>query len=336
MARPLRIQYPGAYYHVMNRGNRREAIFSTDTDRSSFVDALAASCETFSVKLIACVLMANHFHLLVQTAHANLSEFMRHLLVTYTVRFNRRHGRSGHVFQGRFKSLLVEADEYLLPLSRYIHLNPIRSHQFQNTDIQNKSDYLTKYPWSTFPGYCYLRKRDKSIDYGWLLNTYFGEDSAQGRRRYRAYVQQGIEGEIENPFEEVVHQSILGSQSFVKWVKKKLPRKGQREIPSLRKLQHDISAAHIIEEVARVGQVQAEDLLDRKTRLKDLRQTAMELSYRYSNEKQAAIGAVFGVDYSTVSQSRARLRAKLKSSRKLNKQFNQIKEQVINLSISKI
>jgi REP element-mobilizing transposase RayT len=336
MARPLRIQYPGAYYHVMNRGNRREDIFITDTDRSSFVDALTDSCETFSVKLIAYVLMANHFHLLVQTAHANLSEFMRHFLVTYTVRFNRRHGRSGHVFQGRFKSLLIEEDEYLLPLSRYIHLNPIRSGQFKNTDIQNKSDHLTKYPWSTYPGYCYLRKRDKHIDYGWLLNTYFGEDSAQGRRRYRAYVQQGIEGEIENPFEEVVHQSILGTQSFVKWVKKKLPREKQREIPSLRKLQHDISAKHIIEEVARAGQVQTEKLLDRRTGLKELRQIAMELSYRYSNEKQAEIGAVFGVDYSTVSQSRARLKAKLKSNRKLNKQFKQIKEQVINLSISKI
>jgi REP element-mobilizing transposase RayT len=320
----------------MNRGNRREDIFITDTDRSSLVAALADSCETFSVKLIACVLMANHFHLLVQTAHANLSEFMRQFLVTYTVRFNRRHGRSGHVFQGRFKSLLVEEDQYLLPLSRYIHLNPIRPGQFKNADIQNKSDYLTKYPWSSYPGYCYLRKRDKHIDYGWLLNTYFGEDSAKGRRRYRAYVQQGIEGEIENPFEEVVHQSILGTQSFVKWIKKKLPRDKQREIPSLRKLQHDISAEHIIEEVARAGQVQPEDLLDRKTRLKELRQMAMELSYRYSNAKQAEIGVVFGVDYSTVSQSRARLRAKIKSSRKLNKQFKQIKEQIINLSISKI
>ena len=336
MARPLRIQYPGAYYHVMNRGNRREDIFITDTDRSSFIDALADSCETFSVKLIAYVLMANHFHLLVQTTHANLSEFMRHFLVTYTVRFNRRHGRSGHVFQGRFKSLLVEEDEYLVPLSRYIHLNPIRPGQFKNTANKNKSDYLTKYPWSTYPGYCYLRKRDKRIDYGWLLNTYFGEDSAQGRHRYRAYVQQGIEGEIENPFEEVAHQSILGTQSFVKWVKKKLPHKDQREIPSLRKLQHDISAKHIIEEVARAGQVQTEELVDRKTRLKELRQIAMELSYRYSNEKQAEIGAIFGVDYSTVSQSRTRLRAKLKSSRKLNKQFEQIKVQVINLPISKI
>jgi len=320
----------------MNRGNRREDIFVTDTDRRRFVDALVDSCETFNVKLIAYVLMDNHFHLLVQTTQANLSEFMRQFIVTYTVRFNRRHGSSGHVFQGRFKSLLVEEDEYLLPLSRYIHLNPVRPRQFKDADIQSKSDYLKKYPWSTYPGYCYLRKRDKTIDYGWLLNTYFAEDSAQGRRRFRAYVHQGIEAEIENPFEEVTHQSILGSQNFVDWVKNMLPSKEHREVPSLGKLQHDISAERIIEEVARACQAQTKDLLDRKTRLKEYRQMAMELSYRYSNEKQTQIGAIFGVDYSTVSQSRTRLKAKLKSSRKLNKQFKQIKERIINLSIPKI
>ena len=98
MARPLRIEYPGAYYHVMNRGNRREDIFLTDKDRKVFLAGLADSCETYHIKLIAFVLMANHFHLLVQTPQANLSEFMRHYLVTYTVRFNRRNGRTGHVF----------------------------------------------------------------------------------------------------------------------------------------------------------------------------------------------------------------------------------------------
>ncbi|MEN8759124.1 MAG: transposase, partial [Desulfobacterales bacterium] len=106
----------------MNRGNRREDIFLTDKDRQVFLDGLADSCEIYSITLITYVLMSNHFHLLVQTPKANLSEFMRHFLVTYTVRFNRRNGRTGHVFQGRFKSLLVDEDEYLLPLSRYIHL----------------------------------------------------------------------------------------------------------------------------------------------------------------------------------------------------------------------
>ena len=138
--------------------------------------------------------MSNHFHLLVQTPQANLSEFMRHFLVTYTVRFNRRNGRTGHVFQGRFKSLLVDEDEYLLPLSRYIHLNPIRTSQFKDADFPTKSEYLKEYPWSTFPGYCYLRKRNKNIDYDWFLSTYFGGDTAKGRRHCREYVFNTIEG----------------------------------------------------------------------------------------------------------------------------------------------
>ncbi len=228
MARPLRIEYPGAYYHVMNRGNRREDIFLTDKDRKVFLDGLADSCETYGIKPITYVLMPNHFHLLVQTPQANLSEFMRHFLVTYTVRFNRRNGRSGHVFQGRFKSILVDEDEYLLPLSRYIHLNPIRTSRFKDADFATKLEYLKNYAWSSFAGYCYLRKRNKNFDYSWFLNTYFGEDSAKGRRGYREYVYHAIEGDIENPFDEVVHQSILGTQGFVDWVKKILPRTGFR------------------------------------------------------------------------------------------------------------
>jgi chromosomal replication initiation ATPase DnaA len=149
-------------------------------------------------------------------------------------------------------------------------------------------------------------------------------------------VYHAIEGEIENPFDEVVHQSILGTQDFVEWVRQKLPRKGQREIPSLKKLQHHISVELIIGEVAKAGNAQADDLRDRKTKLKDLRQMAMELSYRYSNDKQKEIGAIFGVDYSTVSQSRARLKTKLKSSRKLKKQFHRIQEHIDKLSNSKI
>jgi hypothetical protein len=261
---------------------------------------------------------------------------MRHFLVTYTVRFNRRNGRTGHVFQGRFKSLLVDEDEYLLPLSRYIHLNPIRTSRFKDAEFPTKSEYLKNYPWSTFAGYCYLRKRNKNIDYGWLLSTYFGADTAKGRRQCREYVNQAIEGEIENPFEEVVHQSILGTQDFVEWVRQKLPRKGQREIPSLTKLQHDISVEHILGVVAKAENAQAENLLDRKTKFKDLRQMAMELSYRYSNCKQKEIGAIFGVDYSTVSQSRARLKAKLELNRKLKKQFHRLLEQIHKLSKTKI
>ena len=232
--------------------------------------------------------------------------------------------------------MLVDEDEYLLPLSRYIHLNPIRTSQFKDADFPTKAEYLKKYPWSTFAGYCYLRKRNKNIDYGWFLSTYFGGDTAKGRRRCRDHALNAIEGEIENPFEEVVHQSILGGQDFVNWVRQKLPQKGQREIPSLTKLQQHLSVERIIGEVAKAGNAQVENLLDRKTKLRDLRQMAMELSYRYSNCKQKEIGAIFGVDYSTVSQSRARLKAKLESNRKLKKQLHRIQRHIDKLSKSKI
>ena len=223
-----------------------------------------------------------------------------------------------------------------MPLSRYIHLNPIRTSRFKDADFPTKSEYLKKYLWSTFGGYCYLRKRDKNFDYSWLLGTYFGADTAKGRCQCREYVYHAIEGEIENPLEEVVHPSILGAQDFVEWVRQKLPREGQREIPSLKKLQHHISVERIIGEVAKAENARAEDLRDRKTKLKDLRQVAMELSCRCSNYKQKKIGTFFGIDYSTVSQSRARLKTKLKSSRNLKKQFRRILGQIDNLSNAKI
>ena len=336
MARPLRIEFPGAYYHVMNRGNHRDDIFITDSDRNIFLAGLADSCETFSVNLIAYVLMPNHFHLLLQTPLENLSEFMRHFSVTYTVRFNRRHNRTGHVFQGRFKSLLVQEDEYLLPLSRYIHLNPIRTSRFKSSDFKKSSEYLAEYPWSSLPGYCYVRKRNKKFDYKWLLETYFGEDSAKGRKRYRVYVFRAIESEVENPFDKVVHQSILGNQSFVDWVKDKLPGNGQREMPSLHKLQHEIPVENILEIVAADGNIEPAELRQRKTKAKELRQMAIELCYRYSIHNQKEIGVIFGVDYSTVSQNRIRLKAKLESNRKAKKQFDRIKGMILNLSKLKI
>jgi len=331
MARPLRIKLADGYYHVMNRGNNRQDIFLTDKDRKAFVEALADSCEIYDVKLISYVLMNNHFHLLVQTVRANLSEFMRHFLVTYTVRFNRRNHRSGHVFQGRFKSLLIEADEYLLPLSRYIHLNPIRTRQFKNADLRTKAENLKKYAWSSFAGYGYLRKRNPRFDYSRLLNTYFSRDNSQGRRRYREYVLRGIDGEIENPFEDVLHQSILGTQSFVEWVKKKLPRKESREVPALRGIQRNLSADQVIGAVSQFCGVKTEEILDRKTRDKAVRQMTMELCYRYCNLGQKQIGQIFNVDYSTVSVNRSRLKFRLKSDRWLKNQFDQIQKEIINL-----
>jgi REP element-mobilizing transposase RayT len=127
MSRPLRIEFPGAVYHVTARGNRREAIFIDDADRASLLDLLAQGLERFDASALAYCLMGNHYHVVLQTRQANLSRLMRHVNGVYTQRFNRRYDKVGHVFQGRFKAIVVDTDAYLLTLCRYVELNPVRA-----------------------------------------------------------------------------------------------------------------------------------------------------------------------------------------------------------------
>jgi putative transposase len=130
MARALRIQFEGALYHVTSRGNEKREIFKDDVDRSRLLEILKLSLNTYQVVLYSYVLMQNHYHLLVETPHGNVSEFMRHFNLTYAAYYNKRHNRVGHLYQGRYKSILVDKESYLTTLSRYIHLNPIRTEQF--------------------------------------------------------------------------------------------------------------------------------------------------------------------------------------------------------------
>ncbi len=127
MSRPLRIQYPDAWYHVMNRGRRGEAIFSGKDDYDVFIDLLKELVEVFNIKIAAYCLMSSHYHLLVQTPDANISRSMRHLNGVYTQRFNRVHQCDGQLFRGRYKSIIVDADSYLLELLRYIHRNALEA-----------------------------------------------------------------------------------------------------------------------------------------------------------------------------------------------------------------
>ena len=150
MARPLRIQYRDAYYHVTCRGNDRRSIYRDDSDRELFLEKLKASLEIYGVALHAYVLMGNHFHVLVQSPKANLSEFMRHFNIAYTGAYNRRHKRVGHLYQGRYKAILVESGIYLLELSRYLHLNPIRIKPLQRERLCRAMEGIEKVPLEQF------------------------------------------------------------------------------------------------------------------------------------------------------------------------------------------
>ena len=170
MARPLRIQYPSEVYHVTCHGNERKDVFKDDADRKRMIQIREQS-----IKLYRYVLMNNHFHLLLETPFGNLGEIMRHFNITYTGYFNRRHRRVGHLYQGRYKSILVDKASYLAILSRYIHLNPLRSKVWAKVPFQEKIGYLTSYSWSSLPGYLDERKREPFIEYAMVLEEYGGE-----------------------------------------------------------------------------------------------------------------------------------------------------------------
>lgn len=331
MSRPLRIQFPGACYLVTNWGNSRQDIFFDDGDRTDFLHLLENSTKIYGALILCYVLMANHFHLILKTRLANLSEFMKHFLLTYTVRFNKRHKRNGHLFQGRYKSIIVDEEAYLLPLSRYIHLNPDRTSEQREKDPEERMKFLMEYPWSSLPTYCSLEKKESWLDCGSLLCNCFGNDDFSVREHYRSYVFSGIDDDIGNPFDDVVHQTILGSESFVQEMKTRIEEGFEREVPSLRGLRRSAKVEDVLEMAANAFGVKTNAIMKKNSKDALGRQMAMELCYRFCHMTQREIGSVFGVDYSTVSQNRKRLMKKMETRKELQEKFDALTERFAGL-----
>jgi REP element-mobilizing transposase RayT len=227
MARPLRVEYPGAFYHVMNRGNAGEAIFPEDGEKEKFLDCLQRTSRRFSIRLHAFCLMTTHYHLLVETPRPNLSRAIQWLNVSYAGWYNRRQGRNGHLFQGRFKALLVEADPYLSALSRYIHLNPVRAGMVREPEA---------YPWSSCLDFLGERPLPEWLETGLILSG-FHAHRPTAIRRYRAFL--AAEGGAENPNAEAAAGFLLGSSGFVDQIRRNYleERPTSEDMPQLRVLQ---------------------------------------------------------------------------------------------------
>jgi putative transposase len=214
MARKLRVEYPGAIYHVVNRGDRREAIFKDDEDRKCFLTTLGQACRKTGWKVHAYCLMPNHFHLVTETPGGNLVAGMKWFLGTYTSRFNRRHKLFGHVFSGRYKSLIVDGsgNGYLKTVCDYVHLNPVRA------KLLAVEQSLGDYPWSSYP--LYLRSERRRPE--WLtVERLFGEwtipiDSAAGRREFAKQMETRRAGEQDAEFKAVRRGWFLGDKQFRK------------------------------------------------------------------------------------------------------------------------
>jgi len=225
MARPLRIEFPGAIYHITSRGNAKLPIFEDITDRNQFLDVLEGVVKRFKWRCHAYCLMNDHYHLVVETTEDNLSQGMRQLNGVYTQNFNRRHNQGGHIFQGRYKAILVERDHYLLPLCRYVVLNPVGSGLVREPE---------KYYWSSFLATAGIEKRPAFLKVDWILNQ-FGSNREESQKKYRDFVKAGIHAE--SPWKELKAQCILGSRDFLEKLKPALKDKtGLTEIPKEQRL----------------------------------------------------------------------------------------------------
>ena len=272
MARPLRIEYPGALYHITSRGNCQADIYLSDEDLKLFLQVLEDVCERFNWYCYAYCLMGNHYHLLIETPEGNLSRGMRHLNGVYTQRFNRVHQRVGHVFQGRFKAILVDKDSYLLELCRYIVVNPVRAGMVRS---------VKDWPWSSYRATAGLASAPTWLGVDWLLAS-FAVRKNEAQERYRKYVAEG-KGQS-SPWELLRNQVYLGSDSFVeKHIASQESDKDLSEIP-LSQRRRAPKAISSYEHKARD------------------RNEAISLAYASGGYTLKEIGDYFGLHYSRVSR----------------------------------
>lgn len=224
MVRPLRIEFAGALYHVTSRGDGQEDIYLDDEDRENYLEVLRDVCERFNWDVHAYCLMTNHYHLLVETPESNLSKGMRHLNGVYTQRFNRKYNRVGHVYQGRYKAIIVQKESYLLELARYIVLNPVRAQM-----VRSAKDW----PWSSYRATAGLNNANKWLAVNWILSS-FSRKKADAVKLYRSFVSEGKKQP--KPWEQLKNQIYLGDEAFVDDMQCKIsPDTDLSEIPSSQK-----------------------------------------------------------------------------------------------------
>jgi REP element-mobilizing transposase RayT len=272
MARPLRLEFAGALYHVTSRGDGREAIYLADADRRLFLDVLAGVGDRFHWTVHAYCLMTNHYHVLVETPDANLSKGMRQLNGVYTQRFNRAHARSGHVFQGRYKAILAQKEAYLLELARYVVLNPVRARM-----VRTPADW----PWSSYRAMLGEAPVPEWLEMRTLLAA-FAETEPEAVAQYARFVAEGTGQPA--PWEQLKNQVFLGSDSFVESVRRQLPKhRDLREIPQAQRRPPAKPLPEYVRDYPR-------------------RNEAIVAAYRSGGYTLQDIGDFFGIHYSRVSK----------------------------------
>ena len=273
MARPLRLEFAGALYHITSRGDRREDIYRGNGDREQWLEILGQVCKRFNWVIHGYCLMSNHYHLLAETVDGNLSRGMRQLNGVYTQQFNRRYHESGHLFQGRYKAILVQKETYLIELVRYVVLNPVRARM-----VRRPEDWK----WSSFNAMLGADTENEWLDVDWTLSQ-FGTDRKQATSAYRRFVMEG-KG-LPDPKEQIKHQMFLGNNRFID--------EYRQTIEKPEKLR-EVSKAHKRSIALSLTDYQKKYLQ---------RNEAMARAYLSGAYTMAEIGEHFKVHYMTVSRA---------------------------------
>lgn len=274
MARPLRIELSGGLYHVTSRGDRREDIYFSEADREAWLALFAQVCARFNWICHAYCLMTNHYHLVIETPEGNLAQGMRQLNGVYTQMVNRTHGRVGHVFQGRYKAILVEKDSYLLELARYVVLNPVRAGMVSEVGA---------WPWSSYPAMIGQAPSPVWLQTDWILGQ-FAPQRDRARLGYLDFVRAGVG--LPSIWDDLQGQIYLGSEAFIK------------------RMQASLSPEQSLDEIPRMQRRPlAKPLMLYRAEFADDPHTGMALAYLTGDYAMKAIAKEFGVHYTTVSRA---------------------------------
>ena len=315
MSRAWRIEYEGALYHLLSRGNRKRDIFIDNGDRGMFLNTVGEMSERFEIQIFSYVLMNNHYHLLIKTRRANLKKAMHWFGTTYTQRFNTRHLKSGHLFQGRYKSILVQNDAYLLQLSCYIHRNPLRA---------NVVKRLADYRWSSYLAYAYGRNAPEWLSTDLILMQFNGDDR---HKNYRERVQRYAKEE-KQLWEDFRHGLFLGSKHFVETIRKQyLPRKPHPAIIQQKQLAKRVNPTSVLIKAQQIFDCDVNDFVQagRVSKAdKDARDVMIFLLWKTGDLSNNQIGQLFRISYSAVSHAVKSLKIRMKENPKLLIKFEQL------------
>jgi putative transposase len=320
MARPLRIEYEGAFYHVTSRGNERKRIFFGKADYDKFKEYLQEAQDKFGYRLHCYVLMGNHYHLLIETPNGNMSRVAHFINSSYTNYINRKRNRSGHLLQGRYKGILVDRDSYLLELSRYVHLNPVRANL-----VEKPEDYR----YSSYHSYVYSNK-DPMV-FTDLIMGMISRDGKNAQQEYRAFAERGMTEGLNYPLAGVYGGVILGSKGFIKEALTRLQDSvfEQKEIARGGQLNRRWECEEILGAVRSHFQTPSE-LAGRK----ESRDATIYLLKKYASATNEQIGELFGrMSYSAVAKAHRRFADRMTSNRSLRKAIAAVTSEMSNVKV---